>query len=398
MPKSLGVSNVFIPVYLVLFHWPKRRGNVLMHIIQQLRPGADLSRVVLPTFILEPRSMLERITNFMCHPEMLLPIPDIDDPVQRFVSVVKFYLSGWHLRPPGVKKPLNPVLGEIYTCYWEFPDHTKGYYISEQTSHHPPKSSYFYMVPRHNIRVDGTLKPRSKFLGNSAASMMEGIAILTLTNRGKDPAKGERYVLTQPNIFVRCPELGLMADIEFKTKGWVGGTYNAIVGTIKNEHTGDALFEISGLWSEEMYIKDLKTGRRDMFFNALRSKPSPPLTRPMEEQEEGESQRLWAKTTQAIKDRNHEAATDEKTKVEDMQRDEAAKRVNDGVEWHPRLFRPVKGGPGGSEEAEEDLEWIINADIDGTCPEKQEEQILSIYPVVQAKRSPPASRKSREKS
>lgn len=180
--------------------------------------------------------------------------------------------------------------------------------------------------------------------------------------------------------FVRCPELGLMADIEFKTKGWVGGTYNAIVGTIKNEHTGDALFEISGLWSEEMYIKDLKvkmacpqastdlltsqkTGRRDMFFNALRSKPSPPLTRPMEEQEEGESQRLWAKTTQAIKDRNHEAATDEKTKVEDMQRDEAAKRVNDGVEWHPRLFRPVKGGPGGSEEAEEDLEWIINADM-----------------------------------
>ncbi|CAK7223185.1 Oxysterol-binding protein OBPa, partial [Sporothrix curviconia] len=38
------------------------QGNVLMHIISQLRPGADLSRVVLPTFILEPRSMLERIT------------------------------------------------------------------------------------------------------------------------------------------------------------------------------------------------------------------------------------------------------------------------------------------------------------------------------------------------
>lgn len=36
---------------------------VLSHIISQLRPGADLSRVVLPTFILEPRSMLERITK-----------------------------------------------------------------------------------------------------------------------------------------------------------------------------------------------------------------------------------------------------------------------------------------------------------------------------------------------
>ena len=92
----------------------------------------------------------------------------------------------------GVKKPLNPILGEIFTCCWEFPDETRAYYISEQTSHHPPKSSYFYMVPGHHIRVDGTLKPRSKFLGNSAASMMEGTAILSLLNRGKDPLKGER--------------------------------------------------------------------------------------------------------------------------------------------------------------------------------------------------------------
>lgn len=39
--------------------------TVLSHIISQLRPGADLSRVVLPTFILEPRSMLERITKYV---------------------------------------------------------------------------------------------------------------------------------------------------------------------------------------------------------------------------------------------------------------------------------------------------------------------------------------------
>lgn len=104
---------------------------MLSHIISNLRPGADLSRVVLPTFILEPRSMLERITkyvadplplgpgdlvlwtlrwranprfrSFMCHPEMLLHIPEIDDPVLRFVAVVKFYLSGWHIRPSFVR-------------------------------------------------------------------------------------------------------------------------------------------------------------------------------------------------------------------------------------------------------------------------------------------------------
>jgi hypothetical protein len=90
-----------------------------------------------------------------------------------------------------VKKPLNPILGEIFTCHWDYADGTRGYYISEQTSHHPPKSSYLFAAPEHHIRIDGTLKPRSKFLGNSAASMMEGIAILRLMNRG-DKQKGER--------------------------------------------------------------------------------------------------------------------------------------------------------------------------------------------------------------
>ncbi|KAG0651034.1 Oxysterol-binding protein [Hyphodiscus hymeniophilus] len=377
------------------------QGNVLSHIISQLRPGADLSRVVLPTFILEPRSMLERITNFMAHPETLLPMPEIDDPVQRFVSVVKFYLSGWHIKPPGVKKPLNPILGETFSCYWEFPDHTKAYYISEQTSHHPPKSSYFYMAPEHHIRIDGCLKPRSKFLGNSAASMMEGIAIMRFLNRGGP--KGERYFLTQPNMYargilfgkmkyelgdhsmVRCPELGLSADIEFKTKGYFGGTYNAIGGLIKNDH-GDSLFELSGMWSGEMWLKDLKTGKKDLLFNATRAKHTAPKARPLEEQGERESQRLWFKTAEAVKARNHEVATDEKTKIEDQQRDEAAKRVEDGVDWHPKLFRAVRGGPGGPEEGEEDLDWILNADINGTTAQEQTEQILAITPILSGQR------------
>lgn len=109
-----------------------------MHIISQLRPGADLSRVVLPTFILEPRSMLERVTkyaprtnlpcmlmfqeltvlvcSFMCHPEMLLPIPELNDPTERFVSVVKFYLTGWHIRPPSAPPPPPP--SQLFPTLW----------------------------------------------------------------------------------------------------------------------------------------------------------------------------------------------------------------------------------------------------------------------------------------
>jgi hypothetical protein len=44
-----------------------------------------------------------------------------------------------------------------------------------------------------------------------------------------------------------------------------------------------------------------------------------------------------------------------------MQREEAAKRADEGVDWRPRLFRPVQGGPGGQDEGEEDLDFIISA-------------------------------------
>ncbi|KAK6338733.1 hypothetical protein TWF696_009544 [Orbilia brochopaga] len=364
--------------------------SMLLSIISQLKPGADLSRITLPTFILEPRSMLERITNFMQHPETLLPMTTIDDPVERFVSVVKFYLSGWHLKPPGVKKPLNPILGEQFACYWELPDKTKAYYVSEQTSHHPPKSSYFYMAPYHHVRIDGTLKPRSRFLGNSAASMMEGVSLLTLMNKGQ-PGVGEKYILNQPNIYVRgilfgamkyelgdhvyvkCPENNLVADIEFRVKGFFMGTYNAIQGTIKNEKTGEILYEITGKWNEEMHIKDEVTGRTELLFDATNAKPTLPLVRPISEQTEKESQLLWAPTITALLKKDQDAATDEKIKVEEKQRSDTRKREADGIEWVPQLFKPT---------SDYGLDYIINANIDGKDPETLEKQILAITPIL----------------
>lgn len=181
---------------------------------------------------------------------------------------------------------------------------------------------------------------------------------------------------------VRCPETNLVADLEFKTKGYFSGTYNAIGGTIKNEKTGEVLYELSGMWNGEMHIKNVvvrslstssptssdadqrtQTHQREVLFDATHAKHTKPTVRPIEEQGERESQRLWLQTVEAINARNHEAATDEKTKIEDRQRDEAAKRADEGVEWRPRLFRPVQGGPNGPDEGEEDLDWIINAQM-----------------------------------
>ena len=163
--------------------------------------------------------------------------------------------------------------------------------------------------------------------------------------------------------YVRCPETGLSADLEFKTKGWVGGTYNAIGGFIKNDKTGEQLYELSGIWSGPMFIKDLKTGNKKPFFDATHAKHSPPLTRPISEQGERESQRLWQSTVKAVHVADHVKATDEKAKIEDRQREEAKHREETGEEWMPKLFRRVDARPGAAEEGEEDLEWIIKADM-----------------------------------
>lgn len=87
------------------------------------RIGMDLNKVTFPTFVLEPRSMLERITDFMSHPELVFGCVSLcflicvensaalnsadqeEQPEERFIRVLMYYLSGWHVKPKGVKKP-----------------------------------------------------------------------------------------------------------------------------------------------------------------------------------------------------------------------------------------------------------------------------------------------------
>lgn len=361
-----------------------------MGIIAQLRLGSDLSRITLPTFILERKSMLERITNQMQHPDILLEAHATSDPEKRFVQVVKWSLSGWHITPKAVKKPLNPVLGEYFSSYWDLHNGTKAFYIAEQTSHHPPKSSYFYMSPENGIRIDGTLEPHSKFLGNSAASMMEGVGLLQFTDILDKDGKPETYEITQPNMYARgiligklkyelgdhsiieCPSLDLIADIEFKVKGFISGTYNAIQGEIKQLSTGKPLYEITGKWNEVMEIRDLRTKEKSVLFDTKHARPMPTQVRPIEEQGHLESQRLWQKVILALGKRDHETATTEKSAIEDRQRAEARTRAEEGIEFHPKLFKEVNSH----------IQYQIYKDVNGKTPQEQIEQIMSIMPIL----------------
>lgn len=363
--------------------------SILMGIISQLRPGCDLTRITLPTFILEKKSMLERITNAFFTPQIVLEANATDDDVERFLLIVKWYLSGWHIAPKAVKKPLNPVLGEIFSCYWtDLPEDCSAYYLAEQTSHHPPESSYFYLLPEKKIKVDGVVIPRSKFLGNSSAAMMEGVAHVTLGEHDD-----EIYTMTQPNAYCRgilfgklryelgdhmlitCEKNHLKADIEFKTKGFISGSYDAIEGVVTDTRTSKTLFTISGKWNGKMEIQSGTDGKKELFYDTSTAEVFRPQVKPFEDQLPNESRKLWHKTLMALDERNHEKATDEKMKVEEDQRLQAKERSEKGHHYEPSYF--VRTGSG-------DIPFLIGADINVSVdqPDEMVQKLFKLHEVI----------------
>ncbi|KAI8068201.1 hypothetical protein BC940DRAFT_353524 [Gongronella butleri] len=309
--------------------------SILLGIIKQLRKDMDLHRVTLPTFVLEPRSMLERITDFMSHPELLLDASVKQEPLDRFIGVVQYFLSGWHIKPKGVKKPYNPVLGEIFRCRWNYANGTTGYYIAEQTMHHPPESSYYFANPESGIYIQGQLRPKAKFLGNSAATIMEGQSIISFADHAN-----ETYHITMPNVYAKGILFGKMVlELGDSCTGFFSGQYNSVVGKIKQGATNKVLYEIMGQWSQQIYIKEPgKNAVKTLLFDATTATSHPKLVQPVSLQEPTESRKLWHAVTQAMCKNDMDTATDEKTAIEDAQRKYAKERQEQGVEWVPRYF------------------------------------------------------------
>ncbi|KAJ1944042.1 Oxysterol-binding protein OBPa, partial [Kickxella alabastrina] len=160
--------------------------SIIISMIGQLRKDMDLSRITFPTFVLEPRSFTERVTDFMSHPDFLINASKCEDPIDRFIGVVKYYMSGWHIHPKGVKKPYNPILGEFFRSQCTFRDSTSAYFVSEQVSHHPPITAMFYHSPEHHISIEGDLRPKSRFFGNSVGMLLEGYAKVHFNKRNNE--------------------------------------------------------------------------------------------------------------------------------------------------------------------------------------------------------------------
>lgn len=65
----------------------KNNGSVITHLLSQVRIGMDLTKIVLPTFILERRSLLEMYADFFVHPTIFTDIATKPTAEERMVQV-----------------------------------------------------------------------------------------------------------------------------------------------------------------------------------------------------------------------------------------------------------------------------------------------------------------------
>uniref|UniRef100_A0A1I8IWP7 Oxysterol-binding protein n=1 Tax=Macrostomum lignano TaxID=282301 RepID=A0A1I8IWP7_9PLAT len=269
----------------------------------------DLTRVVLPTFILEKRSLLERFADSMLHPDMFLRPADMPDPESRMVAVLEWYLTSFHAGRKGAlaKKPYNPLIGETFHCSWNLGGggENRLVYTAEQVSHHPPVTAFYLECPQKQVWLNSSIYTKSKFMGMSIGVNMVGRMQLHLMRHD------EVYNMQLPSAYAR-------AAVVFHTKPFYGGRLHRVSAEVRNP-ASSVVCRVSGEWSGQLEFDYPALGVKKVLDVAqlpVTPKRVPPAPY--------ESRRIWGAVTDALRsgarDIGPRGATEEKRKLEDVQR------------------------------------------------------------------------------
>ncbi|XP_048580502.1 oxysterol-binding protein-related protein 11 isoform X2 [Nematostella vectensis] len=347
--------------------------SVILHLLSQLKLGMDLTKVVLPTFILEPRSLLEMYADFFAHPDMFIRIADGLTAEDRILAVLEFYLTSFHVGRKGslAKKPYNPILGETFTCSWDvreecstgmernplnlandvsvMEDDRGLRFVAEQISHHPPVSGFYAECPRKKICLNAHIWTKSKFYGMSIGVANVGEAVITLLEHEEEyhftfPSAFCRSILTFPwvelggKLHITCPKTGYNASVTFHTKPFYGGKLHRVTGEVKNASTGKVICKVAGEWNGKIEFNYTSNQEQAKVIDTKTLKVYHKRVRPVLSQEDNESRRLWHTVTSGLRSKNTVSATEAKHALEEKQRKEARERAETGAEWKPRMF------------------------------------------------------------
>ncbi|KAF3827070.1 hypothetical protein GH733_002556, partial [Mirounga leonina] len=332
-------------------------------------------RVVLPTFILEKRSLLEMYADFMAHPDLLLAVTAGATPEERVICFVEYYLTAFHEGRKGAlaKKPYNPIIGETFHCSWEVPkdsvkpkrtaphspaghehpmaeDPSKSYklrFVAEQVSHHPPISCFYCECKEKRLCVNTHVWTKSKFMGMSVGVSMIGEGVLKLLEHGEEyvftlPSAYARSILTIPwvelggKVSISCAKTGYSATVIFHTKPFYGGKVHRVTAEVKHNPTNTIVCKAHGEWNGTLEFTYNSGETRVIDTTTLPVYPK--KIRPLEKQGPMESRNLWQEVTRYLRLGNIDAATEQKRRLEEKQRVEERKRENLHTPWQPKYF------------------------------------------------------------
>ncbi|XP_059476754.1 oxysterol-binding protein-related protein 9 isoform X2 [Neocloeon triangulifer] len=348
-------------------------GSVVSHLISQVKIGMDLTKVALPTFILERRSLLEMYADYFAHPDIFVSIADFTDPRDRMVQVVRWYMSSYHAgrKSSVAKKPYNPVLGEMFKCWWDVPGitgHSKSatakeevkdgpvpwchqdqlVFLAEQVSHHPPISAFYAEHYEKRISFCAHVWTKSKFLGLSIGVHNIGQGCVSVLDYDEEyivtfPNGYGRSILTVPwielggTVTVTCNKTGYNANIEFLTKPFYGGKKNRVTAEVFAPSEKKPFLTVQGEWNGAMEAK-WADGRTELFVDVNKVPIIKKCVKPISEQESNESRTVWKEVTAGLRlndlDRAHEA----KTSIEQRQRDLVLQRKSVNAAWENKVF------------------------------------------------------------
>ncbi|XP_053103167.1 oxysterol-binding protein-related protein 11 isoform X2 [Hemicordylus capensis] len=362
--------------------------SVILHLLSQLKLGMDLTRVVLPTFILEKRSLLEMYADFMSHPDLFIAISNGSTPEERMIRFVEYYLTSFHEGRKGAiaKKPYNPIIGETFHCSWKMPksqvpsdtnsnssshslseqvtvsEESQGQvesdcytvrFVAEQVSHHPPVSGFYAECVERKMCVNAHVWTKSKFLGMSIGVTMVGEGILSLLEHGEEytfslPCAYARSILTVPwvelggKVNVNCAKTGYSASITFHTKPFYGGKLHRVTGEVKQNATSTVVCRVQGEWNSilEFTYSNGETKYMDLTKLSVTRKQ----VRPLEKQGLFESRKLWQHVSEALREGDIDKATEHKRALEERQRNEERLRAETDTPWHTKYFMKDKLG------------------------------------------------------
>ncbi|KAF8263154.1 Oxysterol-binding protein [Lactarius quietus] len=320
--------------------------------------SGDLSSLTAPPFILSPVSLTEFPAYWCERPELFAAISGGTTPKDRAKRVLKWFIStlkgqytSRNETMGSEKKPLNPVLGELFYGHW--PDKNgRGLttLLVEQVSHHPPITAYFIANASRKITLQGHSAQKTSFSGGNIIVKQVGHATLTVT---LPDGQKERYLITFPRLrieglwygspYIELAETsyiqstsGWLSTIKYQGKGYFSGKSHSFKADLTppiGAGSGTQASSYEGQWNTTS--KDTKTGA---LFTDVTGPKEEVTVRGVEEQGEWESRALWYKVAKGIREGDFDTAAREKGRIENEQRQRRRDEAAAGTTWQLKHF------------------------------------------------------------